>query len=59
MSEWRAKTAVLCCAVQAYHYLSSIAVKEGKVFALFVRSPSKVRDSIGITKECKKEPSAS
>lgn len=25
----------------AYHYLSSIAVKEGKVFALFVRSPSK------------------
>jgi len=28
--------------LQAYHYLSSIAVKEGKVFALFVRSPSKV-----------------
>jgi hypothetical protein len=34
---------VLWRAVQAYHYLSSIAVKEGKVFALFVRSPSKVR----------------
>lgn len=33
----------MLCAVQAYHYLSSIAVKEGKVFALFVRSPSKVR----------------
>lgn len=32
-----------CLLLQAYHYLSSIAVKEGKVFALFVRSPSKVR----------------
>ena len=31
------------CLPQAYHYLSSIAVKEGKVFALFVRSPTKVR----------------
>jgi hypothetical protein len=25
----------------AYHYLSSVAIKDGKVFALFVRSPSK------------------
>jgi hypothetical protein len=33
----------LRCAVQAFHYLSSIAVKDGKVFALFVRSPTKVR----------------
>jgi hypothetical protein len=28
---------------QEYRYLSSIAVKDGKVFALFVRSPARVR----------------
>ena len=25
-----------------FHYLASIAVKEGKVFALFVRSPTRM-----------------
>lgn len=25
-----------------FHYLASIAVKEGKVFALFVRSPARM-----------------
>lgn len=35
------------CVPQAYRYLSSIAVKEGKVFALFVRSPSKVGGAKG------------
>lgn len=39
--------------LQAYHYLSSIAVKEGKVFALFVRSPSKVRQlGGGLRRQC-------
>ncbi len=30
------------CLLQEYRYLSSIAVKQGKVFALFVSSPSRV-----------------
>jgi hypothetical protein len=34
---------LLLLPLQAYVYLSSIAVKDGKVFALFVRSPSRVR----------------
>jgi hypothetical protein len=33
---------LLLLLLQAYVYLSSIAVKDGKVFALFVRSPSRV-----------------
>jgi hypothetical protein len=37
------QTLLLLLLLQAYVYLSSIAVKDGKVFALFVRSPSRVR----------------
>jgi hypothetical protein len=37
---------LLLLLLQTYVYLSSIAVKDGKVFALFVRSPSRVRSLV-------------
>ncbi len=32
---------LLCAATQDFRYLASICVKDGKVFALFVRSPTR------------------
>ena len=35
-------SSVITCALQDLHYLASITLKSGKVFALFVKSPTKV-----------------
>ena len=35
-------SSLMTCALQDLHYLASITLKSGKVFALFVKSPTKV-----------------